>query len=561
MLLPGPSSSGVPDIPAPVDILLVDDHPANLLSLEAILADLGQNLIKASSGEEALRRVLTTDFAVILLDVQMEDLDGFETAKLIRGRERSRQTPIIFLTAYESNRLSTEEAYALGAVDYLLKPLVPVILKAKVAGFIELFRKTEQVKQQAEQLRQMERQEFTQKLADENARLRQAEEKLKDEARRKDEFLAMLAHELRNPLAPVRNALQIMKITGIDADAAEQARQIMERQISHMVRLVDDLLDVSRIMRNRIELRKDRLDIATVFARAVETAQEAMDAQGHELSVSLPAPPILIEGDQVRLAQVLSNLLLNAAKFTNKGGRVSLSAEREAPSDDFAETGSVLIRVRDSGIGIDEHLLPDIFDIFVQSNRTLARSQGGLGIGLTVVKRIVEMHGGKVTAMSMVGQGTEFAIRLPALPVHQSTVPRGAEVPLAAAAHPRRVLIVDDNVDIAKSTAMFLRLLGHSVATAYNGTDALRLASDFQPQVAFLDIGLPDMTGYDLARQLRARPENGDLVIIGITGYGREEDRQLSEQAGFDRHLIKPVDPPLLAELLVEFGGSQTSLT
>jgi signal transduction histidine kinase len=653
-----------------VDILLVDDHPNNLVALEAVLEDLGQNLVKAHSGEEALRRVLAADFAVILLDVQMQDLDGFETAKLIRGREKSRQTPIIFLTAYENNRLSTEEAYALGAVDYLVKPLVPLILKAKVAGFIELFQKTEQVKQQAEQLRQLERQAFIQKLAEENARLQESErrlelaqkaarigtfewivptgelnwteaeetlyglptgglgakyenwkkalfpedrerteadlfravrektalatefrviwpdgslhwiaakgkvfygpkgeplrmlgvnmdvteqrlaqEKMKEEARRKDEFLAMLAHELRNPLAPVRNALQIMKMPDADGNDVHQAREIIERQIQHLVRLVDDLLDVSRINRNRIELRKDRVELATVFARAVETAQPAIDAQGHKLNVSLPALPILVEGDLVRLAQVISNLLLNAAKYTDKAGHIWLSGAREQDE--------AVVRVRDTGVGIDADLLPEIFDLFVQSNRSLARSQGGLGIGLTLVKRLVELHGGSVHANSAApGQGSEFVVRLPALPenpVHAVAMLESQDI--GRAANPRRVLVVDDNVDAAASAAMLLRFLGHEVETAHDGNAALAAAAHFRPEVAFLDIGLPGMSGYDLAKAFRAQPEFARLLLVALTGYGKEEDRRMSQEAGFDRHMIKPVDPAALAGLLADCSG------
>jgi signal transduction histidine kinase len=554
--------------------LLVDDHANNLLALEAILQDLGHNLVKAHSGDEALRRLLVNDFAVILLDVQMQDLDGFETAKLIRGRERSRQTPIIFLTAYESNRLSTEEAYQLGAVDYLVKPIVPLILKAKVAGFVELFKKTEQVKQQAEQLRQLERHEFNQKLAEENARLRatqeslreseqryrQLSEKLKDEARRKDEFLAMLAHELRNPLAPVRNALEIMKMPQASEDNVLQAREMMERQLHHLIRLVDDLLDVSRIMRNRIELRKEKVDLATVFARAVETAQSAIDAQGHELHVSLPPEPIVLEGDLVRLAQVVSNLLLNAAKYTDQAGHIWLDGQRDGQE--------AVMRVRDTGIGIDPALLPEVFDLFVQSDRSLARSQGGLGIGLTLVKRLVELHGGSVTASSPASPrqigggakscGSEFVVRVPAVdaavapPDKVTAVAKRNKEGMHRAKTPRRVLIVDDNVDAADSAAMLLRFLGHEVEMAHDGIAALAAASAFHPDVALLDIGLPGMDGYDLAKQLRARPEHRNMLLIALTGYGKEEDRRMSVEAGFDRHLIKPVDPAAMARLLAD---------
>lgn len=542
------SDIAVEEKPAPrgrVDILLVDDHPANLLALEAILQDLGQNLVKAYSGEEALRRLLVSDFAVILLDVQMSEMDGFETARLIRGREKSRQTPIIFLTAYEHNRPREEEAYALGAVDYLVKPIVPSVLKAKVAGFIELFQKTEKVKEQGEQLRQMDRREFNLKLAEENARLRKAEEKLKEEARRKDEFLAMLGHELRNPLAPVRNALQIMKMPGAAETEVEAARDMMDRQIQHLVRLVDDLLDVSRIMWNRIELHSERVDLGTVFGRAVETAQAAIDAQGHRLHVSMPPEPLALQADPVRLAQVISNLLMNAAKYTDKAGDIWLSAER----DDH----EAVIRVRDTGIGIDEALLPQVFDLFVQSNRSLARSQGGLGIGLTLVKRLVEMHGGTVCATSAgPGQGSEFTIRLPLLGSTQGNETPAPASDSSAGTRQRRILIVDDNTDAATSAAVLLRLIGHKVETAGDGAAALELAARFRPEIALLDIGLPGMSGYELARALRAQHENQGAILIAVTGYGQEEDRRMSYDAGFDRHLVKPVDPAALIQLVSE---------
>jgi PAS domain S-box-containing protein len=654
--------------PGKVDILLVDDEPSNLLALEAILQDLGHNLVTARSGLEALRRLLEKDFAVILLDVQMQELDGFETAKMIRGREKSSRTPIIFLTAYETNRLTTEEAYALGAVDYLIKPLVPVILKAKVSGFVELFQRTAQVKQQADQLRQLEHREFSQKLADENARLleserrfrtlaslapvgiiqtdvegncqfvnerwcemaglapaqadgqgwfqalhpddrerfrqewrhehrdqagfgneyryqtpdgnitwvrgsavavrdddgditgyigvnmdvteqKRAREELQEEARRKDEFLAMLAHELRNPLAPVRNALQIMKMPGVDQAAFLQAREIMERQIQHLVRLVDDLLDVSRIMRNRIELRKEKLEIGKVFTRAVEMAQSTIDAQGHQLSVSLPPTPIFLEGDPVRLAQVFNNLLMNAAKYTEKAGRIWLSGEQV--------NGDVLVRVRDTGIGIDPELLPKIFDLFVQSERSLARSQGGLGIGLSLVKRLVEMHGGSIRVGSTgPGQGSEFVICLPALtgppPQRRNDDAHVDKGSTGTTRHPprrRRVLVVDDNVDAAESTAVLLRHLGHEVAVVHDGPQTLEAATTFQPEVVLLDIGLPGMSGYDVARMMRKEARQKRPLLAAVTGYGGEEGKRRSHEAGFDFLKMKPVDPAALEKL------------
>jgi CheY-like chemotaxis protein len=319
---------------------------------------------------------------------------------------------------------------------------------------------------------------------------------------------------------------------------------MMERQVQHLVRLVDDLLDVSRIMRNRIELRKERVDLAAVLARAVETAQPLIDAQQHQLGVSLPTPPVWLEGDPVRLAQVVGNLLLNATKYTDTAGRIWLTGERVG--------GDAVIRVRDTGVGIDADLLPRIFDPFTQADRSLARSQGGLGIGLTVVKYLVEMHGGTVSAHSDgPGQGSEFVIRLPALPPDprgEGTRPDGEEA--RPAGPPRRVLIVDDNPDAAESAALLLGMLGHEVETAGDGPSALEAVRTFRPEVVLLDIGLPGMSGYDVARALRARPENRALSLVAVTGYGQDEDRRRSAEAGFDRHLVKPVDPTALARLL-----------
>jgi PAS domain S-box-containing protein len=371
-----------------------------------------------------------------------------------------------------------------------------------------------------------------------------AEEALKEADRRKDEFLAMLAHELRNPLAPIRNALQILKMPRADHEAVRQAREMMERQVQYLVRLVDDLLDVSRIMRNRIELRKERLELATVFSRAIETTQPALDARGHELGVSLPAEPIPLEGDLVRLAQVVGNLLLNAAKYSDKASRIGLIGEQEE--------GEVVIRVRDSGVGIDPELLPCIFDLFTQADRSLARSQGGLGIGLALVKRLVEMHGGKVIASSPgPGRGSEFVVRLPVLSPQRSSKTTGAGGEEVARAGPcRRVLVVDDNVDAAESVAMLLRLLGHEVETAHDGHTAVEAVQSFRPEVVLLDIGLPGMNGFDVAKVLRAQPENRELVLVAVTGYGQDEDRRRSHEAGFDQHLVKPVSPTTLGNLL-----------
>jgi PAS domain S-box-containing protein len=365
-------------------------------------------------------------------------------------------------------------------------------------------------------------------------------EHLRQADRRKDEFLAMLAHELRNPLAPVRNALQIMKMPGADV---EQARQMAERQVQHMVRLVDDLLDVSRIMRGRIELRREPVDLAAVIAQAVETAQPMLDASRQELIMSTPPATLWLDADAARLAQVVGNLLHNAAKFAGRPGRVWLTVERQGDE--------AVVRVRDEGAGIRPDLLPRIFDLFVQGDRSLERTQGGLGIGLTVVRQLVEMHGGAVTAASEgPGKGSEFVVRLPG--VREAPGPgTGANGRAAApAAALRRVLVVDDNVDAAESIGMLLRLWGHEVRVAYNGPQALTAAAEYRPEVVVLDIGLPGMSGYEVARQLRQRPQFAKALLVAVTGYGQDEDRRRSGEAGFDHHLTKPVDPDILHALL-----------
>jgi PAS domain S-box-containing protein len=372
--------------------------------------------------------------------------------------------------------------------------------------------------------------------------LRQRLAELAEADRQKNEFLAMLAHELRNPMAPMRNALHLMKVPGVDEEMTGQARSMMERQLDQLVRLVDDLLDISRIIRGKIELHKEVLDVAAAVMRAVETAQPVIEAQGHGLSMELPDKPIWVEADLIRLSQVIANLLTNAAKYTDQAGRILLTAR--------AEDGEAVVRVEDTGIGIAQEMLPKIFDLFVQGDRSLARSQGGLGIGLTLVKRLVEMHGGSVSALSAgVGQGSEFVIRLPIASVRQPHPTGGLRYlprPHVTDALRRRVLVVDDNVDAAESIAMILRLSGYDVRCVYDGPSVLEAARGYRPDIVVLDIGLPGMSGYEVAQQLRHQPDFQRIPLIAVTGYGQEEDRRRSMEAGFDFHLTKPVDPHAL---------------
>jgi PAS domain S-box-containing protein len=376
--------------------------------------------------------------------------------------------------------------------------------------------------------------------------LRQRLNDLAEADRQKNEFLAMLAHELRNPLAPMRNALHLINMPQADSATVDQARDMMDRQMHHLVRLVDDLLDVSRIIRGQIELRREAVDIAVVVTRAVETAQPVIDSHGHELSISQANERIWVEADLIRLAQVIANLLTNAAKYTNKAGRIFLTVARE--------DGEVVLRVRDTGLGIAPELQPHIFDLFVQGDRSLARSQGGLGIGLTLVKRLVELHGGSVAVQSGgLGQGSEFTVRLPALQVWQDADIRAPGVQAGVAGTPRkRVLVVDDNVDAAESIGMILRVSGYDVHCVYDGFSVLATARSYRPDVVVLDIGLPGMSGYDVARQLREQPEFKRTPLVAVTGYGQDEDRRRSLEAGFDYHLMKPINPDTLQAFVAQ---------
>ncbi len=364
--------------------------------------------------------------------------------------------------------------------------------------------------------------------------LRQSEASLREADRQKDEFLAMLAHELRNPLAPIRNALQILRTPGAGPGVMEQAHRVAERQLRQLVRMVDDLLDVSRIMRGRVDLRKEPAELGAVLAAAVETAQPVLDAAGQDLVVSGPDEPVWLEADMPRLTQVVGNLLNNAAKFSPQAGRIWLSARRVGAQAE--------IRVRDEGAGIRPELLPRVFDLFVQDDRSLERTRGGLGIGLTVARQLVELHGGTITAESAgPGQGSEFVIRLPALaatPAQAVVAVPGPHTPSAS----KRLLVVDDNVDAAESVAILLRLWGHEVRLAHSGPQALEAAETYRPDLVLLDIGLPGMSGYDVARRLRAQPAFQQTVLAALTGYGQEADRRTAFDAGFDLHLTKPVD-------------------
>jgi PAS domain S-box-containing protein len=367
-------------------------------------------------------------------------------------------------------------------------------------------------------------------------------EALEEADARRNEFLAMLSHELRNPLAPIKNALAVMRLCGVSEPSLDWARTVVERQVSHLTRLVDDLLDVSRIAVGKITLQRKPLDVAQVVSAAVEASRPLIDSRGHNLTVLVPPEPLRIEGDLTRLSQAMTNLLNNAAKYTPPPGEIRLTVEKE---EEMA-----VIRIRDTGVGIAADLLPKVFDLFTQGERPLDRSEGGLGIGLTLAQRLLKLHGGSIEARSEgPGQGSEFVVRLP-LATHPESFHPAAKPAARRTASSRRVLVVDDNRDAAESLETLLQLWGHQARSAQDGPQALSLAAEFRPEIVLLDIGLPVMDGYEVARRMRALPAGRNAMIVAVTGYGRNSDRLQSQEAGFDHHLVKPVQPEVLQELI-----------
>lgn len=576
----GPASAG-----DKVNILLVDDQPARLLTYQSVLSELGQNLVLARSGLEALEKLMHEEFAVVLLDVSMPDMDGFEAARLIHEHPRFERIPIIFVTGVAVTELDRLKGYKLGAVDYVSIPVVPEILRSKVAVLVELYCKRRELRElnrtlaqsnerlaqanitlQADKNRQLQELNATLELANEelaraNRALQtevlertRAEQALREADRNKDEFLAMLAHELRNPLAPILNAVHLMRVNHSE-EQLRRSREMIERQLSCLTRLVDDLLDVSRITRGKIVLSSEPVEVATLIARAVETIQPLIEDRGHALSVVSPDAPLTVNGDALRLTQAIGNVLGNAAKYTPRGGRIELSVGQEGEQ--------LAIRVRDNGIGIPAERLPHIFDLFTQLDRSSDHPQSGLGIGLAIVCRLIEMHGGTVSAHSEgAGRGSEFEIRLP---VHRGEARReaageGAGSSAAAPIVPRRILVADDNADALASLTEVLRLYGHEVFSAPNGRAALESAERHLPEVALLDIGMPLLDGYEVARRIRAQAWGKQVTLLALTGWGQDSDRRRSAEAGFDLHLVKPVDVVKLTELLAQLPGSAASV-
>jgi len=476
-----------------------------------------------NDGEAALASVRACRPALVLTDVMMPKLDGLGLLRELRADPTTRSIPVIVLSA-RAGEESRIEALGFGADDYLDKPFSARELVGRIEARLELVRLQQRLDEQRVQLI----------------------EKLREADRRKDEFLATLSHELRNPLAPLQNALHLLRVSGTGQAAAERTHEIMERQVNHLVRLVDDLLEVSRISRGAFELRKERLEVRAIVRNALETSAPLLASAEHELTLSLPEEPLWVVGDSVRLSQILANILNNAARYTEPGGRITLDAR--------ICDGMVEISIRDNGIGLAPDAVARIFEMFNREHGSSTLGQGGLGVGLALARRLAEMHDGTIEAQSDgLGNGSTFTVRLPSAP--PQVLKSAVRPPIATDRIPlKRVLVVDDNDDAAETLGMLLESLGTEVRTARSGPEALELVGDYAPAAILLDIGMPGMDGYEVARRIRKLDSASRPVLIALTGWGKDEDRRRAREAGFDHHLVKPADLGALQALLASLG-------
>ncbi|WP_240788752.1 response regulator [Ramlibacter henchirensis] len=542
--------------PETVNILIVDDEPRNLAVLETVLDDPGYRLVRATSGEEALLALMAEEFAVLVLDVRMPGMNGFEVAQLVKERKKTSRIPIIFLTAYYNEDQHILEGYGSGGADYLHKPVNPSVLRSKVAVFAELHRRGRALeaanrlllgevaeRRRAEQRLSELNETLDRRVMERTHELEESEARLLDAHRRKDEFLATLAHELRNPLAPVRNAVELLKRAPSDAKRVGWASELIDRQVRSLSRLIDDLMDVSRISRGRIELRQEVVALNDVLADALEAIRPLAHESGHELAVLLPDRKLLVDADRTRLAQAFTNLLNNAVKYTDTGGRIEVGV--------LVEKDQAVVTVRDSGIGIPPERLDDVFEMFSQVESALSRSRGGLGIGLSLTQRLVQMHGGTIRAYSEgVGRGSRFLVHLPLSKAELSETPHPPATTGQPATGPLRIVVADDNVDAAETLAALLSEMGHEVREVHDGEAAVQAVGSFDPHLLLLDIGMPKMTGYEACSRIRRMPGGERRVLVAVTGWGQPQDLQRSRDAGFDRHLVKPIDPQVLGPLM-----------
>jgi signal transduction histidine kinase len=521
---------------SPVDILLVDDHAPNLLALEAILADPGYRLLRAQDADGALRTLLENDVAAIVLDIKMPEVSGFELAQMIKKTRRFRQIPIVFLTAYMIDEQDVLAGYDAGAVSYLTKPVNPQVLRHKIAVFADLYRKTREL---AELNGKLEA-----RVRERTLELERSEAALREAARQKDEFLAILAHELRNPLVPLRTGLDLL-LRRRTQPPKERTLATMDRQLGHMVRLIDDLLDISRVSRGLLELKKETVDLRATVEATVESIRSAFEEKSQQVTLELDEG-LYAQADATRLAQILTNLLTNAAKFTPQWGKIRVSLRWEAQR--------AAIRVVDSGSGIPTDKVDDVFGMFARVEHPGIANSSGLGIGLALARRLAEMHGGTLTAASAgEGQGSTFTLSLPAfLSARAPAAAPAAEVEPAApaATEALRIVIIEDSVAIVDSLTDLLEDMGHRTWSALNGPSGLELVEKARPDLILCDLGLPHMGGIDICRRIRALPLATRPTIIALSGWGRDDDRRRTAEAGFDDHLVKPVGAAELNRLL-----------
>jgi signal transduction histidine kinase/DNA-binding response OmpR family regulator len=518
-------------------VLLTTEEPDTMLrSLfekirDSLSLDVYFNFMVSETGD-ALELVSTTGIE----PETARSISRLEFGQAICGNVALRREPIVATHIQQSIEPMVQLVKGLGLRTYACNPL---IAGGQLLGTLS-FASRRRDSFDREEIEFLETISHYVTLAYERLRLIK---QLREQDRRKDEFLATLAHELRNPLAPIRNGLELIRLANNDPVVLEKATSIMQRQIEQLVRLVDDLLDVARISRNKLALRKEQVDLESVVRNAVETSRPVLAAAENDLNISLPAKPILLEADPVRLAQVFSNLLNNAAKYSQSGGRISLVATQTG--------GELTVRVSDTGIGIEPEKLSQIFGMFVQLDTSEQQIRSGLGVGLTLVQRLVEMHGGSIEARSEgEGKGSEFIVRLPALTQPLTADSESKSIVDEPAPVRRRILVVDDNIDSAESMAMMLELSGHDVATAHDGLEGVERAKEFRPHVMLLDIGMPKLDGYEAARSIRQEPWGKEMVLVALTGWGQQEDKQRSREAGFDAHLVKPIDFEALEELV-----------